>query len=383
MKEVYIIGESIISALGNGVDVNMQKIANLETGIGITSIKGLDSVQLPIGNIDWTALEDDFRKHKLGLKYSRFEKLMILAVIQALEKTNIKANDNKLVFVISTTKGNIELLDKKIAKEFKKSKLELWDSANKIARYFGNKNEVITISNACVSGVMAIANAADILRYEDFDHAIVVGGDVISKFVVSGFLSFQSLSSQICKPYDKYRDGLNIGEAASCLILSTKIKNNIQVLESASHNDANHISGPSRTAEGMYYAVNEALKYSGIEASQIDSISAHGTATAYNDEMEAIGLSRLGLQSTPVHSLKGYWGHTLGAAGIIETVALAWSMRHNKILPTLGFKAMGVSIPFKINTEIEDKEIRYSLKIASGFSGINSAIILKNEGGKK
>lgn len=383
MKEVYIIGESIISALGNGIDVNMQKIKNLETGIKTTSVEGLDSVELPIGAIDWNSLQNDFKKHKLGAEYSRFEKLMILSVIQALEKAKIKANDEKTAFVISTTKGNIELLDNRIAKKFKKSKLELWDSANKIARYFGNKNEPITISNACVSGVMAVANAADILRSEGFDHVIVVGGDVISKFVVSGFLSFQSLSSKVCKPYDKSRDGLNIGEAASCLVLSKKIKNNIQVLESASHNDANHISGPSRTAEGMYYAVTDALKYSGVEASQIDSISAHGTATAYNDEMEAIGFSRLGLESTSVHSLKGFWGHTLGAAGVIETAALVWSMRENKLLPTLGFEEMGVSIPLNINTKTEDKKIKFSLKIASGFSGINSAIVLKKEGGEK
>jgi 3-oxoacyl-[acyl-carrier-protein] synthase-1 len=383
MKEVYIISESIISALGNGIDVNMRKIEKLESGIKASLIEGVDSGKLPIGAIDWDALQNEFKKHKLGDNYSRFEKLMILSVIQALENTNVKANDEKVVFVISTTKGNIELLDNSIAKKYKKSKLELWDSANKIAKYFGNKNDVITISNACVSGVMAVADATDILRTEDYEHAIVVGGDIISKFVVSGFRSFQSLSSKACKPYDKSRDGLNIGEAASCIILSTKFKNNIQVLESASHNDANHISGPSRTAEGMFYAVSDALKHSHIKANQIDSISAHGTATAYNDEMEAIGFSRLELESTHVHSLKGFWGHTLGAAGIIETAALVWSMRQNKTLPTLGFEEMGVSIPLNINTEIRNKNIKYSLKIASGFSGINSAIVLKKGGGEK
>ncbi len=383
MKEVYIIGESIISALGNGLEVNMSKISNLETGINPVSVKGIDTGALPIGTINWNSLESEFKKYKISSTYSRFEKLMILSAIEAIRKTNIKADDNKVVFVISTTKGNIELLDKEIARKFNKSKLELWHSAKKIANYFGNKNEVITISNACVSGVMAVANATDILRNEDYEHAIVVGGDIISKFVVSGFLSFQSLSTKPCKPYDKSRDGLNIGEAASCIILSKTIKDNIQVLESASHNDANHISGPSRTAEGMYYAVSDALKYSGIEAKQIDCISAHGTATAYNDEMEAIGFSRLGLESTPVHSLKGFWGHTLGAAGVIETAALVWSIRNNKVLPTIGFEEIGVSIPLNINKKIQDKNINYALKIASGFSGINSAIILKKEGGKK
>ncbi len=381
MKEIYIIGESIISALGNGLDVNMQKIASLHSGIKVLSIDGINSDKLPVGTIDWRSLQIEFKKNKLGSSYSNFEKLMILSIIQALKKTNINASDKKLVFVVSTTKGNVELLDNKVAKEFKNSRLQLWDSANKIAAYFHNTNDVITISNACVSGVMALAEATDILRNENFDHAIVVGGDIVSKFVLSGFLSFQSLSSTMCRPYDKYRDGLNIGEASSCIILSKTIKNNIQILENASHNDANHISGPSRTAEGMYYAVSDALKYSKINASQIDTISAHGTATAYNDEMEAIGLSRLGLDKTPVHSLKAFWGHTLGAAGVAETAALVWSMRNSKILPTLGFNEMGVSIPLNIASEIKNKKIKYALKIASGFSGINSAIILKKEGG--
>ena len=88
----------------------------------------------------------------------------------------------------------------------------------------------------------------------------------------------------------------------------------------ATCNDANHISGPSRTGEGLYRSVKAALKEANIGAAQIDYISAHGTATPFNDEMEAIAFSRLGMEEVPLNSLKGYFGHTLGASGLLETI---------------------------------------------------------------
>lgn len=380
MQDIYIIGQSIISALGNSLEQNMDNISNSNGGVKTQHIPSISNTALPIATIDWKSLESKFLSMNLGDKYTSFEKLMIIAVEDAISNTSIDIKSDKTLFLISTTKGNIDLLDSGTASKYNEDRVHLWSSAEMITDYFGNKNEVIIISNACVSGVMGIITAAEYLRNDDYNHAVVIGGDILSKFVVSGFQSFQSLSSEPCKPYDANRDGLNLGEAAGCLILSKTKTSDIKVLSGASHNDANHISGPSRTAEGMYYAVKDALKYSEVEANEIDAISAHGTATPYNDEMEAIGLDRLGMIDIPVHSLKGFWGHTLGAAGIIETAALVWSMRNNKILPTLGYLEKGVSKDVIISKKIEDKPIQFALKIASGFSGINSALVLKKEG---
>ena len=202
---------------------------------------------------------------------------------------------------------------------------------------------------------------------------------MLSKFVISGFQSFQSLSAGVCKPFDAERDGLSLGEAAGCMVLSSEAQSaTIKVLGGSTHNDANHISGPSRTAEGFYYAATSAIKASNLNNSDIEYISAHGTATPYNDEMEAIGIGRLGLQNVPVHSLKAYWGHTLGAAGIIESIALVESMKKAELLPTLGYEKHGVSEAINVTRDTKKAVVKYALKLASGFSGVNSSVVFQN-----
>ncbi len=366
----------MISALGSSLEIHQEKITQNSSGLQIHSL-GISETELPLGLLNWALLENDFQALKLNETYSRFEKLMVLAAQQAVAKAGIDPSSPNCIFIISTTKGNIELLDPKHPLHDQSSRIHLWSSAQQISRYFNNPNEPMVISNACVSGVMALNWGAELLRMKKYETAIVIGGDIISHFVLSGFQSFKSLSAKACKPFDRERDGLSLGEASACIVFSRTQLADIALLAGASHNDANHISGPSRTAEGMYYAVKDAISYAEIDLNQIDSISAHGTATPYNDEMEAIGLQRLGLQNVPTHSLKGFWGHTLGAAGIIESAALAWSMRVNALLPTCGFKELGVSVPIEISDTISYKPIHYALKLASGFSGINSALIFK------
>ena len=150
----------------------------------------------------------------------------------------------------------------------------------------------------------------------------------------------------------------------------------------ASSNDANHISGPSRTGEGLILSMRGALKEAQIEeVSTIGYISAHGTATRYNDEMESLAFGTMGLQDTPLNSLKGYWGHTLGAAGVIEAVATLHSLREGFLIPSAGFQSMGVSQPLNVIRAFEEKKINRALKTASGFGGCNAAAVFEREGG--
>jgi 3-oxoacyl-[acyl-carrier-protein] synthase-1 len=170
-----------------------------------------------------------------------------------------------------------------------------------------------------------------------YNHAIVTGVDMLSKFIISGFQSFKALSLNNCKPFDANRDGLNIGEVAATLILSDKKESDIQlddvVLTSgAIRNDANHISGPSRTGEGAYLALKQVC--SGIKTDEIAFINAHGTATPYNDEMEATAITRAALQHIPVSCLKGYFGHTLGGAGVLESIISTRSLKDRTVLKT-------------------------------------------------
>jgi 3-oxoacyl-[acyl-carrier-protein] synthase-1 len=144
-------------------------------------------------------------------------------------------------------------------------------------------------------------------------------------------------------------------------------------------NDANHISGPSRTGQELAQAIGQALLASNLTASDIAAVYAHGTATVYNDEMEAKAFDLAGLAATPVNSLKGYYGHTLGAAGVLEAIIAAHSLYHDEMLPTYGFEALGVSRPLNVCTSVQKLSGNRILKTASGFGGCNAALVLEKE----
>jgi 3-oxoacyl-[acyl-carrier-protein] synthase-1 len=228
------------------------------------------------------------------------------------------------------------------------------------------------VSNACISGVAAMLLARRLITSGRYRHAIVVGADLVSRFIVSGFQSFLSLSDEPCRPFDAARKGLTLGEAASTMVFTAR-PGDVCLLRGASSNDANHISGPSRTGEGLYQAIIRTLK----EGELPDLVSAHGTATRYNDEMESIALARSGLEGIPVNSLKGCLGHTLGTAGIIETVLNLAAAEQEILLPTLGYEDHGVSSKIRVQKETGKGEVRYLLKIASGFGGCNAAALFR------
>ena len=229
--------------------------------------------------------------------------------------------------------------------------------------------------------MIALVYAERLIRSGKYKHVVVSGGDLISEFIVSGFQSFQSLSEQACKPFDKNRNGLSLGEGCGTIILSSDKSifsdNPIEVLGGAGSNDANHISGPSRTGEGLFLAIMGALTTSGLSAKDIDSISAHGTATNYNDEMEAKAFSRAGLESAPLNSYKGYIGHTLGAAGVIEAAISLQSLKRNTLFRSAGYETHGVSTNINVIAENKETNIKNCLKTASGFGGSNAALILQ------
>lgn len=375
MKQVYFTGDNIISSLGFSSEKNFKRLLQGKTGIG----KINDITLYPEPFI--ASMVDRNKIHTLlpDNSYSLLEKMLILSVEDALKNSSVDICSEKTIFILSTTKGNIDLLDKPTG-TYNADKIYLWKLADTIVNHFGNRNKPRVISNACISGVLAINTAAMLLQNGIFDYAVVAGGDLISKFVLSGFMSFHSLSPNPCKPFDAHRDGLSLGEAAGTVILSVnqpEQKNNFIFAGGASANDANHISGPSRTGEGSYIAIKKALKEASINASEIEHISAHGTATPYNDDMESIALNRHHLSSVPVNSLKGFWGHTLGAAGIIETIALLHEMKKSTLIPTAGFSVPGTVEPLNIVAKPEEKEMNTCLKIASGFGGCNASLIIK------
>jgi 3-oxoacyl-[acyl-carrier-protein] synthase-1 len=211
---------------------------------------------------------------------------------------------------------------------------------------------------------------------------IAAGGDILTEFAVSGFQSFQSLSPKPCRPFDAARDGLSLGEGCGAIVLSRHhslcgIPEKIIVAGGSCTNDAHHISGPLRTGEMFYVAIRRALREASLDPLDIDYISAHGTGTDSYDETEAKALVRAGLEKVPVNSFKGYFGHTLGAAGIIESALAIASMRHNELFRSAGFEHPGTSDRIDILTDHIAREVNHCLKTASGFGGCNVAAVLK------
>jgi 3-oxoacyl-[acyl-carrier-protein] synthase-1 len=383
-----LLGDNIISALGFTAEENY---GNVKRGAcGLKSFAGHYDLPEPFvaSGIDDDRLNEAFEEisalHGAQLpivvkpNYSRLEKAAIVSVAEALKGTGVDPSDRNVLFVLSTTKGNIFLLDENKREGYEPEQLYLWRSAELISRFFGNANRPMVVSNACISGVSAMIAAQRELRSGRYGYAVVTGVDMLSEFIVTGFQSFKALSQDVCRPFDANRTGLNIGEAAATVIMTERSGNEVRggdvvLAAGAVRNDANHISGPSRTGEGAYLALRKVME--GIDPDEIAFVCAHGTATSYNDEMESIALTRAGLQRAPVNSLKGYFGHTLGAAGVMESIISVRALKDGTVLRTYGFETPGVTNPLDVVTENRITAKRHCLKMLSGFGGCNVAAL--------
>lgn len=378
MNEVYVSYNNIISSLGFDSETVVSNIHNEVSGLQLITDKTKFSQPFCSSLIDQKKLDHKFASIGAEDHFTRLEKMMISSLNDVIQASGIPLT-KKVGLIISTTKGNIDVLDKN--SKFPKERAYLSVLGKIIKDFFKFKNDAIVVSNACVSGLLAVAVAKRFINQGVYDDVFIVSGDMVTEFILSGFNSFQALSNAPCKPYCKNRTGINIGEvAASVLVTNTKsnlAKEAVTILGESSCNDANHISGPSRTGEGLYRSIKSAMKEADISQDNIDYLSAHGTATPFNDEMEAIAFNRAGLQNVPVNSLKGYFGHTLGASGLLETIVGMHSMYNNTLYASLGFEALGVSEPINIITKTKTQKLNIFLKTASGFGGCNTAVIFK------
>lgn len=369
---IRIISDSIISPLGNSTEENFSAVRRGESRLMLHEGERGVSSPFVASLFDDGYISDTFREMCSSEEYTDYEKLSIMSISRALEGTDIDVCSHDTIFVMSSTKGNISLL----SYEKNVDKILLGMSAAKITRFFGNGNAPLTVSNACISGVSAQIAAARLLMAGRYKNAVIVGCDCQSKFIISGFQSLKALSIDKCKPFDENRNGLNLGEAAAAIICTRDEEptdsNAWYYGNGVIRNDANHISGPSRTGEGSYRALRDVV--AGIPLDEIAFINLHGTATLYNDEMESIALNRAGLASVPVNGLKGYYGHTLGAAGVLEAIISMQAVNNNTILATKGYDTCGTSVALNISNENRTTRKRSFVKLLSGFGGCNAAL---------
>lgn len=378
MKDIFITHHQIISPLGFDSQTNFDNLKLEKTAIRKHQSNTGESFYG--GLIPDELLNNEFAKLNDINSFTKLEKMLILVIQNLIDQSGFKPNDGTGL-IISTTKGNVDVLSPESPFFNDQNRAYLSTLGKVIQEYFGFKHESILLSNACVSGVLALSVGSRLIDQGLYEDVFVVSGDLISDFILSGFLSFQAISDSVCRPYSKNRSGINIGEAAAGAILTANIEktnsNSVQIIGSASCNDANHISGPSRTGEGLVGAISSAIEEANISANEIDYISAHGTATLYNDEMESIAFGRTKLDHVPLNSLKGYYGHTFGSSGLLESIVGIISINSNTLIPSYGYDENGVTNELNIIKKTVNKTITTFLKTASGFGGCNTAILIK------
>lgn len=368
----YIIADNIISPLGETSEENYLSVKSGRSGIRAYEP---GTCNIPEGFYA-SLLFEDFET--LTLKSAQKAIANAQKNIENAQKTmgnaRLELKGKRTAFILSSTKGNIE------------ENISLADSAQRIASQLGIDSQPIVVCNACISGLSALILGNRLIDSDLYDAAIVCGCDTPRQFILSGFQSLKALSPEPCRPFDMERMGLNLGEAAATLILS---KNPIQgnswrMGDGFIRNDAFHISTPSKTADGLYLSLQRTLESFTKEISstceQIDLkehlafINAHGTATLFNDQMESVAIGRAGLSDLPANAYKSFWGHTMGAAGILETIISMKAIDDDTILGTRGFSELGVSGKMNICAENRQTDKKGFIKMLSGFGGCNATI---------
>jgi len=373
---IFTSYNNIISPLGFSTQENYQAVTN--------SIIGVKKIKLPFSQDEFCVAkisDDKILEHLSQIKnadaHTKLEQLSILSIQDVINQSGINPNDNRTLLIYSTTKGNIDILENAY-KNIDSKRVYLSAFAKHLQAYFQLAHTPVVLSNACISGILAIIIAKRFIEQGAYDNVLVCGGDILSEFTISGFKSFNALSNEPSKPFDANRIGINLGEAVSTILITNQKElatpYNTQIVSGASANDANHISGPSRTGDGLFQCLTQILDKN---TNDIGFISAHGTATPFNDEMESIAFDRAGLNTIPVNSLKGYYGHTLGAAGVLETVLSLESMKHQRLIKSEGYETKGVTGNITMIESHLDKNFSSFIKTASGFGGCNAAALFR------
>ena len=407
MTKVYCIGCGLVTPVGNAPSEVLSAVR-----AGKSAFRLYDGWPEPY----YASLLD--REGFEGPSF--FDHIALQAARTAVQEAGIDASGARVGLVLSTIKGNIEKIDT--------DDVSLAAAAETLAQGLGVKTKPVVVSNACISGLAALLQGVRMIRSGAYDHIIVVGAEVQSRFIVTGFQSLKALSLNPCRPFDADREGLNVGEAAAAMVLSSQpvsgnyfsqdfAKNQFpetstepalqgdpknqfsetstrpapvipseasvspwEIVDGAVRNDANHISGPSRTGEGSYNALRYVLE--GVSADELAFVNVHGTATRYNDQMEAIALNRAGLQEVPVNALKGIFGHTMGAAGILESIVSMKACDAGVVLPTQGFSQMGVEPAVNVSAQERKTDKMAFVKLLSGFGGVNGALLFRKGGAR-
>lgn len=361
----YVGAENIVSPLGRSADQVFKEALHGNDALQWHNLQGV------------RAYASRFDRPVVDESHDRFIHSLAMECMEgSLDRFQYNLRKEKrALLLLSTTKGDIDLLNERPDQ----ASPAILQQA--LVQKLGWQGDAYTVSNACISGLLATINAQDLIEQGHYDFVLVCGVDLVSRFTASGFASLFAMEEGPCQPFDANRQGINLGEGAASLVLSKTnafTTDAFEIMAGASANDANHISGPSRTGEGLFRAIQACMSRSKIEAGTLGTINAHGTATRYNDDMESIAFNRCDLQKVPLQSFKGYIGHTLGAAGTMELALMFQSALAGTLLPSKGYKKAGTVKPLNVLQSATAVGSAPFLKTSSGFGGCNAAAIFRH-----
>lgn len=396
-RRVAITGAGLITALGIGKKQNLSGILEGRNTINqIESFDIRDYRSKTGGEIKGFNFSRKIRK----LKSSRIDKatkLLLTTIDEALFEAGL---ENSLpvdtgVFLGTTLGGMLSgeiyhrniILSKKAKPSLLLDYLAHYQGIH-ISKEYGLKHAAFTISNACASGTNAIGFAYDEIRTGVVNTAIAGGYDTMCEFTFAGFNSLQAITNTLCRPFDKKRDGLVLGEGVGIVVLeemSSAISRNANILAEiigyGKSSDAFHITRPVPDGSGAALAISRALTSAGIDALDIDYINAHGTGTPYNDVMEAKAIHKIfgaAGKNIPVSSVKSMIGHLLGGAGAVEAVITIMAMNNGILPPNINYETPDPECNLNIvHTPGQRANIKRAISNSFGFGGANAAIVFQ------
>ena len=390
-NKIFITGIGIISSLGISVQENLIRLTEGKSGVGpIRHLKTRLSNELIAGEIPYSDKElIDILGIKDSSGISRSALLGIIAAREAIKNTDFNNSAVRTGIISGTTAEamtNIELYFKDfLSKDNRNEFIDSQDwgfSTEIIAKELGISGYQTTINTACSSAANAIMTGARMIKHNLLDRVLVGGTDALSKVMLNGFHALMIVDPEISKPFDGNRKGLNLGEGAAFLVLeSEKLAQEETIICEISgygnSNDAYHLTALSPDGDGTALAMNNAIAESGLNATDINYINAHGTGSENNDLSEALGIKKVFGNNPPkFSSTKPFTGHTLGSSGALEAVFSVLSIQNKLIFPNLNFlnemDEPGLIPETKL---LRSAQIKHVLSNSFGFGGNNTSLL--------
>jgi 3-oxoacyl-[acyl-carrier-protein] synthase II len=391
---VAVVGAGIVSPLGLGLEETLGSLREAKDCVTPVTAFPVDRCRChTAGQIPDTRLAAANEHHPHPERLHRVAQMMILALKEALAQAS---HFQPELTVVGTTSGGMTF-GEQYYRGLKGNGSSSKHAPTLIANYMPQKPVVdaqeafgITapcqvIANACASGTNAIGHAFNCIRSGRYERVLTGGYDAISELVFVGFDSLQAATPECCRPFDRERSGLVLGEGAAVLALenfeSARARGATILAEIVGYGistDNFHLTQPDPSGSGPRAAMEGALRSAGIMAGEIDYINAHGTATPFNDSSEGKAIAEL-FARVPVSSTKGMMGHSLGAAGAIEAVFSMLALQHQLLPPNINFRQGDADLDLNIvANESKSATVRNVLSNSFGFGGTNASVILRS-----